>query len=157
MEQCALRNLNNHLNTNIYSFLETSGGKSSNPYLNVVHFSTPVLIRHLRQLKTVVFLHICLICTGLLGLPIFYWTNRSLCYKSITNFRNKLECLFLASLTKLITKALAIQLWPRTSLCLCLCVCVSVCLCVCVCVCVCQSHVFEEVNRTEPSPSVSVP
>jgi hypothetical protein len=29
---------NNHLNTNIYSFLETCGGQSSNPYLNVVHF-----------------------------------------------------------------------------------------------------------------------
>jgi len=26
------------LNTNIYSYLETSGGQSSNPYLNVVHF-----------------------------------------------------------------------------------------------------------------------
>jgi hypothetical protein len=24
--------------TNIYSYLETSGGQSSNPYLNVVHF-----------------------------------------------------------------------------------------------------------------------
>jgi len=26
------------LNTNIYSYLETSGGQSSNIYLNVVHF-----------------------------------------------------------------------------------------------------------------------
>jgi len=26
------------LNANIYSYLETSGGQSSNPYLNVVHF-----------------------------------------------------------------------------------------------------------------------
>ncbi len=26
------------MNTNIYSHLETSGGQSSNPYLNVVHF-----------------------------------------------------------------------------------------------------------------------
>jgi hypothetical protein len=26
------------LNTNIYSYLETSGVQSSNPYLNVVHF-----------------------------------------------------------------------------------------------------------------------
>jgi len=43
------------LNTNIYSYLETSGGQSSNLYLNVVHFSTPVLIRHLEQLKTVLF------------------------------------------------------------------------------------------------------
>ncbi len=38
MEQHALKNVNNWLNTNIYSYLETSGGQSSNPYLNVVHF-----------------------------------------------------------------------------------------------------------------------
>ncbi len=38
MEQHALKNLNNCLNTNIYSYLETSGFKSSNPYLNVVQF-----------------------------------------------------------------------------------------------------------------------
>jgi hypothetical protein len=37
MEQHALRNLNNCLNTNIYSYLETSGGQSSNLYLNVVN------------------------------------------------------------------------------------------------------------------------
>jgi hypothetical protein len=38
MEQCALKNVNNCLYTNIYSYLETSGGISYNPYLNVVHF-----------------------------------------------------------------------------------------------------------------------
>ncbi len=38
MEQRTLKNVNNCLNTNIYSYLETSGGQSSNPYLNVVHF-----------------------------------------------------------------------------------------------------------------------
>ncbi len=38
MEQYALQNVNNYLNTSIYSYLETSGGQSSNPYLNVVHF-----------------------------------------------------------------------------------------------------------------------
>ncbi len=38
MEQHALKNVNNYLNTNIYSYLETSGGQSSNLYLNVVHF-----------------------------------------------------------------------------------------------------------------------
>jgi len=38
MEQHALKNLNNGLNTKIYSYLETSGGQSSNPYLNVVYF-----------------------------------------------------------------------------------------------------------------------
>ncbi len=38
MEQRTLKNVKNYLNTNIYSFLETSGGQSSNPYLNLVHF-----------------------------------------------------------------------------------------------------------------------
>ncbi len=38
MEQRTLKNVNNCLNTNIYSYLETSGGQSSNLYLNVVHF-----------------------------------------------------------------------------------------------------------------------
>ncbi len=57
MEQRALKNVNNCWNTNIYSYLETSGGQSSNIYLN---FWTPVLIRHMQQFKTVVFLHWCL-------------------------------------------------------------------------------------------------
>ncbi len=39
MEQQTLKNVNNCLNMNIYSYLETSGGQSSNLYLNVVHFS----------------------------------------------------------------------------------------------------------------------
>ncbi len=38
MEQHALKNVNNCLNTNIYSHLETSGDKSFNLNLNVVHF-----------------------------------------------------------------------------------------------------------------------
>ncbi len=38
MEQHALKNVNNCLNTNIYSYLETFGGQSSNLYLNVIHF-----------------------------------------------------------------------------------------------------------------------
>ncbi len=38
MEQHALKNVNNNLNTNIYSYLETSGGQSSNTIFNVVHF-----------------------------------------------------------------------------------------------------------------------
>jgi hypothetical protein len=67
MEQHALKNVNNSLNTNIYSYLETSGGQSSNLYLKVVHFFKPVLIRHLWQLKTVVFLHWCLIHAVLLN------------------------------------------------------------------------------------------
>jgi hypothetical protein len=60
MEQRALKNVSNCWNTNIFSYLETSGGQSSNLYLNVVHFPTPVLIRQLWQLKTVIFLHWCL-------------------------------------------------------------------------------------------------
>ncbi len=38
MEQRALKNIHNWMNTNIYSYLETSGGQSSILYLNVVHF-----------------------------------------------------------------------------------------------------------------------
>ncbi len=38
MEQRTLKNVNYCLNTNIYSYLETCGGQSSNLYLNVVHF-----------------------------------------------------------------------------------------------------------------------
>ncbi len=38
MEQCTLRNVNNYLNTNISSYLETSGVQSSYLYLKVVHF-----------------------------------------------------------------------------------------------------------------------
>jgi hypothetical protein len=40
MEQCALKNVNNCLYTNIYSYLETSGGQSFNIYLNVHFFNT---------------------------------------------------------------------------------------------------------------------
>jgi hypothetical protein len=38
MEQHALKNVNNFLNTNIYSHLKRSGGQSSNLYLNVIYF-----------------------------------------------------------------------------------------------------------------------
>jgi hypothetical protein len=38
MEEHALKKANNSFNTNIYSYLGTSGGQSSNLYLNVVHF-----------------------------------------------------------------------------------------------------------------------
>jgi hypothetical protein len=38
MEQRTLKIVNNCLNTNIYSYLETSGGQSCNLYLNVVNF-----------------------------------------------------------------------------------------------------------------------
>jgi hypothetical protein len=51
MAQCAFKNVNNGLSTNIYSYLETSGGQSYNLFLNVAHTN----VRHLRQLETVVF------------------------------------------------------------------------------------------------------
>jgi hypothetical protein len=38
MEQRAFKNVNKYFNTNIYSYLETSGGQSSNLYLDVAHF-----------------------------------------------------------------------------------------------------------------------
>ncbi len=38
MEQRTLKIVTNYLNTNIYSYLEISGGQSSNIYLNLVHF-----------------------------------------------------------------------------------------------------------------------
>jgi hypothetical protein len=38
MEQRTLKNVSNCLITTIYSYLETSGGQSSNLYLNVPHF-----------------------------------------------------------------------------------------------------------------------
>jgi hypothetical protein len=73
MEQHAFKSVNNCLNTNIYSYLKTSGhsgGQSSNLYLNVVLFSMPVLIRHLWQLKTIAFLHRCIIHAVLLSVVI---------------------------------------------------------------------------------------
>ncbi len=38
MQQHTLKCIKNCLNTNIYSYLETSGGQSSNLYLNVDRF-----------------------------------------------------------------------------------------------------------------------
>jgi hypothetical protein len=38
LEQRPLKIVNKCLNTNIYSYLETSGGQNYNLYLNVVHF-----------------------------------------------------------------------------------------------------------------------
>jgi hypothetical protein len=38
MEQHALKNVNNCLNTNISFYLEISDGQNSNLYINVVHF-----------------------------------------------------------------------------------------------------------------------
>jgi hypothetical protein len=38
MEQFTSKIVSNCFNTNIYSYLETSGGQSLNQYLNVVHY-----------------------------------------------------------------------------------------------------------------------
>jgi hypothetical protein len=38
MEQCSLKNADSYLNTNIYSYLETTGGQSYNQYLNAVYY-----------------------------------------------------------------------------------------------------------------------
>jgi hypothetical protein len=43
MEQRDLKNVNNCLNTNIYSYLETSSGQSFDQYLNVVHFFNTIV------------------------------------------------------------------------------------------------------------------
>ncbi len=64
------KNVSKCFNTNIYSYLDWSGGQSYNLYLNIVHFLTPVLIRHLWQLKTAVFLHWCLSLALLLNVNI---------------------------------------------------------------------------------------
>jgi hypothetical protein len=67
MEQRTLKNVNNSMTTNIYSYLVTSTVVKVLIYIYMLLiFSTPVLIRHLWQLKTVVFLHWCLIRTVLL-------------------------------------------------------------------------------------------
>jgi hypothetical protein len=66
MEQHAQEKVNCCWNTKINFYLETSGGQNYNLYLNADHFLTSVLIRHLWQLKTVVFLHRCL-------MRLFHW------------------------------------------------------------------------------------
>jgi hypothetical protein len=43
MEEPALKIVNSCLNTNIYSYLETSCGQSLNQYLNVVHFFNTIV------------------------------------------------------------------------------------------------------------------
>jgi hypothetical protein len=66
MEQHTSKNVNNCL-ISTFPLTETSGGSSSNLYLNVVHFvKTQVLIGHVCRLKAVVFLHWCLIRAVLL-------------------------------------------------------------------------------------------
>jgi hypothetical protein len=69
------KNVNNCWNTNISFYLETSGSQNYYLFLNVVHFSTPVFIRHLWQLRTVVFLHGYLICAVLFLTILFIFTE----------------------------------------------------------------------------------
>ncbi len=45
MEQRTFKNVNNNLNTNLYPYLETTGGQSSNLQANVVHFFNTSLVR----------------------------------------------------------------------------------------------------------------
>jgi hypothetical protein len=45
-------------------------------------FSTPVLIRHLWQLKTIVFLRWCLICTVLLTFGRLLWHHMNQIFRS---------------------------------------------------------------------------
>ncbi len=44
MEQRTFKNVKNYFDSNIYTFSETSGGQSSNLYLNVVHFIIPDIL-----------------------------------------------------------------------------------------------------------------
>ena len=66
MEQHTFKNVNNCLNTNIYSYLETSSGQSFILYLNVVHFSTPVLLEICGSLRQ------SFSCIGVYYM-LFYW------------------------------------------------------------------------------------
>jgi hypothetical protein len=61
MEEHALKSESICVNTNTYSYLETSGGQSSNLYLNVVYFCNTSVNKTSVQLKTVVFLLWCLL------------------------------------------------------------------------------------------------
>ncbi len=38
MDHSTLNSVNNYMNTNVYSYLKTSGGQGFNLYLNPVHF-----------------------------------------------------------------------------------------------------------------------
>ncbi len=79
MKQLALKNVNNGLNTNTKSYLETLGGQSTNLYLNV--FLTLVLIIHQWQLKTAVFLHWCLIHALLMTWCLCLWQRKKMFYE----------------------------------------------------------------------------
>jgi len=63
MEEHTLKDVNNGLNTNIYSYLETPGGQSSNLFLMSI-------FQHLCLLDTVVFIHWCLISAIILDISL---------------------------------------------------------------------------------------
>ncbi len=82
MEQRTLKNVSNYYNTNIYFYLEASGGQSSNQYLNVVHFfNTSVNLTSVAA-RTVVFLHWRLIHAVLLVENGSIWSP---CFQLMTN------------------------------------------------------------------------
>ena len=68
MEQRTLRNVNknNQLNTNIYSYVETSGGQSSNIYLKVVCFFNTSVNQTFVAAQADILLQLCLIWAVLL-------------------------------------------------------------------------------------------
>jgi hypothetical protein len=86
MEQSAFNNINNCLNTNIYSYFETSGGQSSNLHLDIVYFFNTMLIRHVWQLKKIVSLKWCLKCAVLNSQSpaLFSCTNMNINNREIT-------------------------------------------------------------------------
>ncbi len=54
MEQHDLKNISSCWNIKTIYYLETSGGQNSSLHLNVAHFLTPVLIRHLGSLTQLI-------------------------------------------------------------------------------------------------------
>ncbi len=67
------KNANICLNTNIYTHLETSGGQSSNLYLNVVHFLNTSVNYTSMTAHGSFFMHWCPICAVLLCWMLLCW------------------------------------------------------------------------------------
>ncbi len=100
MEQLAFESVKNWLNTNIYSYLQTSGGKILIYILMLFIFSTPVLIRHLQKLKAVVLLHWCLTSAIILRQLVFLYnySHRHRKSNKIYNWQFFIEALQMALL-----------------------------------------------------------
>ncbi len=90
MEQRALKNVNNCFNTNFCSYLETSGGQSSKLSSMLFIFSMPVVIRDLWQLKTVAFLHWCLLLAVLFDEIV---QNTKICTNLLQKEFYKMSCM----------------------------------------------------------------